>query len=382
MTIAKLKLDTATVLDFGVAISGADGHPEVRFVIEGKDFSVSVPCERTSTGVSAKVPPLKNIISSGIYPAHLDVVLDGKFYRPLSEKVEFEPLVEFKIKPKVEKKVVKESVAIAVKSGPLQEDQLRKVQAATIIANSLGYSPTKNETPGQIINSAIESVSALTLEQIETVQEMLALAEAVGVDFNRDLFPSATIPPEEIVESEEPKIEEIAPLVEKEEKSEEQDKDEWSDSEIDQLVDTVDDWEDIIDAYEPGELIIIDPETGEVVDELKEELDEQELNEVMSRVERIRARMWFHKSEAKRERKLKVALKKHSSSAQINHRARTMAIKMMKIKLARKPLDQMSVADKERVEKIISKRKKTIDRMAMKMTQKVRAIERNRLSNK
>jgi hypothetical protein len=57
-----------------------------------------------------------------------------------------------------------------------------------------------------------------------------------------------------------------------------------------------------------------------------------------------------------------------------------MAIKLMKQKLAKKPLSQMSVAEKERVEKIIAKRGAVVNRMAMKLTQRIRTIEKQRLS--
>jgi HAMP domain-containing protein len=262
---------------------------------------------------------------------------------------------------------MKESIkvqAVTIKK-PIDENLLRKTQAATIIAQSLHYNDISGKTPEQVINSALEEAGELTKEQIETVQEMLKLAEEVGLTYNKDFVPVFIEP-------------EINPVVVEEKKPEENDG--WSEEDLESMANTVDDWDDIVDLYGPGELHIVDTDTGETVDDLKEELKEETLNEVLSRVERIRAKMRFHKSAAKRERKLKVALHKHSDSSTINHRARTMAIKLMKQKLAKKPLSQMSVAEKERVEKIIAKRGAVVNRMAMKLTQRIRTIEKQRLS--
>lgn len=149
-----------------------------------------------------------------------------------------------------------------------------------------------------------------------------------------------------------------------------------SDEEIDHMISKLSD-DDYLEAYDDEELAIIDDETGEYIKDLKEEA----LMEVLSRAERIRAKIRFSRSEAKRERKTRIALKTRSSSKTINTRARRMAVNMMKMKIAKKPLDKLTVAEKERVERIISKRKAVINRIAMKMAPKVRKIENDRLTH-
>ena len=369
MSIARLKLDEATKLEFGVAITGADGKPEARFVIEGKDFSVSFPARQVNEGVEVEIQGLSKIFTAGEYNARLEIVLENKIYTPLIDKIEFEPSVEIQTKSSVVKPV-KESVTVAkvtVKKSELNEEQLRKTQAATIIAQSLGYTPAPNATPKQIVDAALESVTSMTAEQIATVKEMLQLAEDIGIDYNKDLEPVEIVAEEKEV----PGLEKAKP-----------DDEGYSDDDLEDMASGMKDWDDIIDAYTPGEVHLVDDETGEHVDDLKDELKESELNEVLSRVERIRARVRFHKSAAKRERKLKVALTRHSSATQINHRARTLAIKTLKMKLAKKPLDQLNTAEKERIEGIIAKRKNVINRLAMKMAQRVRQIEKDRLTHK
>lgn len=168
--------------------------------------------------------------------------------------------------------------------------------------------------------------------------------------------------------------------------SDEAEDDDISDADIDDWISNIEDIDDIIDVYDSSELSIIDKDTGEHVADVPT-TDEnpihenEELNEVLSRMERIKVAMRFARTASTRERKIKIALRRKSSQPQINHRARSLAIRTMKLKLAKKPLDQLSVADKERIEKIMKRRKAVIDRMAVKLIPKIRGIERTRLSH-
>jgi hypothetical protein len=153
--------------------------------------------------------------------------------------------------------------------------------------------------------------------------------------------------------------------------------------ELDKMVDSIDDEEDMLDAYDDDELAIIDDETGEEVEEIKEEdeLKEQALNEVLSRQERIKSKIRFARTKSKRARKLKIALKKRSGMSTINRRARKLAVLAIKKRFAKKPLNKLSIGEKERIEKIVAKKKKLIDRLALKMVPKVRKNENERLSH-
>lgn len=151
--------------------------------------------------------------------------------------------------------------------------------------------------------------------------------------------------------------------------------DEFDEDEIDDLIDNMKE-DDIWHAYDDDELVMIDAETGEEVGNLKEEL----INEVLSRAERIRAKVRFANSESKRERKIKIALRTRSSSAKINSRARRLAIALMKQRIAKKPLEKLSVAEKERIEAIIARRRPVLNRIAMKLVPRIRKIEATRLS--
>jgi hypothetical protein len=216
----------------------------------------------------------------------------------------------------------------------LYENYLRKVQAASVIANTVGYAPAPDEQPEQIVANALEQhKDSMSDVQRGTIQDVLKLMEA------------------------------------------EKDIGDLSDEELDKLVHSLDD-EEILAEYEDDETEIVDEETGEVLE--TEPLDD--LNEILSRVERMRAKMRMIRTKTKRQAKAKIALHKHSNSATINKRARRLAIKAIKKKFAKKSLDKLSITDKERLEKLIASRKALINRLAMKMVPRMRKLEKERLS--
>jgi nicotinic acid mononucleotide adenylyltransferase len=160
----------------------------------------------------------------------------------------------------------------------------------------------------------------------------------------------------------------------------EENEEEMSDDDMDAMINNTQDHE-FLDAYDEDELHIVDLDTGEPVEDDGEDIKEETLMEVLSRFERMRAKMRFAKTKSKRERRMAIALKARSNSQTINKRARRMAVILMKKRIARKPLSQLSIGEKERLEQIIQKRKAVIGRIAMKLTPRMRKIEQNRLSH-
>lgn len=356
--ITQIKLDESTKLEFGVSVTGADSQPTARFIIEGKQFGIMLPCRTVNESTEVEIPALKNILPAGEYAVRLEVVIDNKIYTPLHESITFEPCIEIATKTKPVQ-AIKESVKVAtvtVKKSAVNEDVLRKTQAATIIAQSLGYTPESSETPSQVIENAIAAAGEMSAETAAMVEDMIKLAESVGIDV-------VASPKVKIVVTEEKKP---APV----------DDDELSDDELDDMISGLD-HDDVLSTYDDEEFGVYD-EHGNRVDESLEE--SEELNEVLSRSERLKARIRMAKNKNKLQAKLKIALHKHSSGAVLNHRARKLAVKAMEKKLAKKPLDQLSTSEKERIERIISRRKKALDRMAMKLVPHVRQVEKERLS--
>jgi hypothetical protein len=153
-----------------------------------------------------------------------------------------------------------------------------------------------------------------------------------------------------------------------------------SDDEIEKMVSELSDDEIMDHVYQDDEVTVIDDETGEEVED--ETIKEGNIMEVLSRSERIRAGSRFKRTSAKRERRLKIALHKTSDNKTINSRARRMAIKTMKMRFARKPLSQLSVSEKERLEKRVQNMKPVMNRIAMKMVPRIRRLEKDRLKPK
>lgn len=149
--------------------------------------------------------------------------------------------------------------------------------------------------------------------------------------------------------------------------------------EFDPEKDPLDD-EDVLDIYDDDELIIVDDEDEELEESVL--FEETELNEVLSRAERIKSKIRMKRTAAKRKRALRIALKKHSSSQVVNRRARRLAVKLIKKRLFKKPAHKMSVGEKERAEARLKKMNKVLNRIAMKLAPKVRKMEKSRLSHK
>ena len=247
-----------------------------------------------------------------------------------------------------------------------QEDKLK---IARIIAMSLGYIDAETKSnPTEIINTALRGIrgKALNPEAKKILARMLSTATSAGIDYDSKL--SESITPEE--KAAHNLIRKIHYKVH-EDTDTSGDEKELSEDDLDEIVNALSE-EDFLDAY--------DEDDFETIDEDSNVCEDNALNEVLSKIERVRARMRMKKSEVKRERAEKIALKKHSTGKVLVKRARRMAEKALKMKLAKKPLNSLSVVEKERLEARIAKMRPVVTRLAMKMTNKVRKIENERLA--
>lgn len=139
-----------------------------------------------------------------------------------------------------------------------------------------------------------------------------------------------------------------------------------SPEEIQKIVDEVDDLEDIADEYPEDEII----------------LDEAVIDEALSRAARIKKKIDFNKTKAKRERAKSIALKRLSPQSVLEKKARRLAIKLLKEKIAKKSLSKLSIQEKERLEKIVSGSRDLVRRLSTKLASKIRKIEQARVSKK
>jgi hypothetical protein len=75
-------------------------------------------------------------------------------------------------------------------------------------------------------------------------------------------------------------------------------------------------------------------------------------------------------------------LKRYSSTETVNKRARRLAIMLMKKKMLRgRNPSTVSIGEKERIERAISRRKVIINRIASKLVSRVRKVEKARMSH-
>lgn len=160
----------------------------------------------------------------------------------------------------------------------------------------------------------------------------------------------------------------------------ESDEFDMSDDEIDNMVESVTD-EEIEELYEEHEIALVYEDTGEEVEAHPDE-HKIDLMEVLSRQERLKGKMRLRKTAAKRGRSTKIALKRFSNPQTINKRARRLAIKLMKKRMLRgRDPSKISVGEKERIEKMMAKRKDIINRIATKLVTRVRKVEKARMSH-
>jgi phosphopantetheine adenylyltransferase len=158
---------------------------------------------------------------------------------------------------------------------------------------------------------------------------------------------------------------------------------EINESEFDAMIESLTD-EDILEAYEDSELAIVDEETGEELEAVSEEAeyDTPALMEVLSRMERVKAKARMRRTQAKRERAEKIALRHFSSTPVANRRARRLSVSLLKKRLMKgvNPA-KASVGQKENMERYIAQHRKVVDRLSARMVTKVRQTEKKRLSH-
>lgn len=108
-----------------------------------------------------------------------------------------------------------------------------------------------------------------------------------------------------------------------------------------------------------------------------------QLNEVLSRMARIRAGARMHSRSGAMSRKREMVLGRMPGNDVVLARARRMAIRLMKQRLVRgRDPNTLPVSERERIEKIIAKRGAVIERIARRLVKKVRDVARQRIVSK
>jgi len=202
MSIAKVKLDEGTKLEFGVAITGAESRPVTRFIIEGKNYSIAFPCKPVGDGIQVDITSLEHIFEAGEYPVRLEVMIEDKMYVPFEDVITLEPNVHVTTEPKRSKNV-REAVKVQqvrVTSGttpikqtrkqPITEaQQIKQVKLAHLIADALDYDHVEGQTVVQIIEESLANYKVLSKDKHALVKNMVSSAQQLGIKFNTKLLP-------------------------------------------------------------------------------------------------------------------------------------------------------------------------------------------------
>ncbi len=156
--LAKITLNESVDLDFGLEISGTDSKEmDIRLIIEGPDYGISCRCTESAGVITASIPKLHGILPAGTYASKLEIMLDGKYFQPLSENIQFVMPVTVGVSP-----------TLAIKSAPIN-----------IRASGMGvqtHAPVVREAPIVRETPAVSSQKLARLEEMSNrIQEYEAL---------------------------------------------------------------------------------------------------------------------------------------------------------------------------------------------------------------
>ena len=160
MSNVDLYLDQENELRFKVSIAGSKlGTPKYRLALEGKDLSYSFAGQQEDTGeVLFCVPSMKNVIKEGTYNTNLEVMIDDRYFIPLTFNTRFEESVrivaESMSRPAQKKVGVSASIVTAkqvqqpVRIAEVKSEKIRKQEQSSSkesVAEFNGRSLTAND---------------------------------------------------------------------------------------------------------------------------------------------------------------------------------------------------------------------------------------------
>ena len=127
MSNIDLLLDEENELTFSLTIEGTrPAEAQCRLVVESQDLSlVFDSVEYNGDEVTVVLPPLKHVLKEGEYNMDLEVIVEDKYFKPLTMVGNFEKSLEIKAKPMIrsKKKEIKPTVTLSevkVKRKPLR----------------------------------------------------------------------------------------------------------------------------------------------------------------------------------------------------------------------------------------------------------------------
>lgn len=128
-----INLRESTDLQFSVAIDGnVKKVDSVSLCIEGLQYTVKLPCKFSGQTVTCEVPILESIIGHGDRTVYLELIIDGRVFKPFQDVITFEKPVE--VKSTLTNSRINESAPI-ISARPISKPVSKNVQYINTVIN-------------------------------------------------------------------------------------------------------------------------------------------------------------------------------------------------------------------------------------------------------
>lgn len=148
MSSIDMLLDEENELTFQVNIEGnrpADASCRLR--LDNADVGLMFEAKRNEEGeISVVIPPLKHVLKEGAYDMTLEVIVDDKYFEPLTLQGNFEKSVKVTAEAVVRRKKPKTTVSAST----LVETKKKSTKPAVTVKNN----SIKKETAAKTINES------------------------------------------------------------------------------------------------------------------------------------------------------------------------------------------------------------------------------------
>jgi len=132
MSAIDLMLDEENELTFQLSVEGTrPAEASARLIVNSSDMSLVFEAEEFSNGeVSVILPPLHHVLKEGKYDIDLEVIVDDRYFKPLTLEGNFEK-------------------SLVVKAAPVTKRKKRKQPSVTIVETT-----SKDSTPTVTVNNS------------------------------------------------------------------------------------------------------------------------------------------------------------------------------------------------------------------------------------
>jgi len=176
MSNIDLLLDEENELTFSLTIEGTrPAEAQCRLIVESQGMSLVFDSEQyDGDEVTVVLPPLKHVLKEGEYNMDLEVIVEDKYFRPLSMIGNFEKSIEIKAKPmiKTKKRSIQPRATVSeVKVNRRQKPVIKEAPATRSIspdpAPQKGRSPKQDKKTKVTDQQILQIIEALTKGKLD-----------------------------------------------------------------------------------------------------------------------------------------------------------------------------------------------------------------------